>query len=105
MKAYWVGIVAAALMFSGQASADAEAGKAFYNKSSCKGCHGIGFEGYGPDLKEVGAKYAGVAGAKDSLAKKVKGGTKGNWGSNTMPPQNVSDADLGNVLDYILSLK
>lgn len=105
MKAYWVGVAAAALMFSGQASADAEAGKAFYNKSVCKGCHGVDFEGFGPALKDVGAKYAGTAGAKESLAKKVKGGTKGTWGSNAMPPQNVSDADISNVLDYILSLK
>lgn len=108
MKAYWVGIAAttAALMFSGQASADAEAGKAFFNKSMCKGCHGVDYEGFGPALRDVGAKYAGDAGAKDNLINKVKNGSTGVWGGNAMPPQKgQSDADIANVVDYILSLK
>ena len=110
MKASWVGIAAAtaALMFAGHASAaDVEAGKAFFNKSVCKGCHGVDYEGFGPSLRDVGAKYAGDAGAKESLINKVKNGTKGTWGGNTMPPQKgtVSDADISNAVDYILSLK
>ena len=109
MKATWVGIAAtaAALMFAGQASADAEAGKAFFSKSVCKGCHAIDYEGYGPAYRDVGAKYAGVAGAKESLANKVKNGAKGTWGSNEMPAQkaNITEEQLSNILDFILSLK
>lgn len=109
MKAYWVGIAAttAALMFAGHANADAAAGKAFFEKSPCKGCHGVDYEGFGPAFRDVGAKYASDAGAKESLVNKVKNGTKGTWGSNAMPPQKgaVSDENISNAVDYILSLK
>lgn len=110
MKASWVGIAAAtaALMFTGQAgAADVEAGKLAFSKSVCKGCHAVEFEGYGPAFQDIGRKYAGIAGAKESLTKKVINGTKGTWGDAEMPPQkgNVSDENLGAMLDFILSFK
>jgi len=108
MKASWVGIAAAALMLAGQASAaDVEAGKLAFGKSVCKGCHAIEYEGYGPAFQDVGRKYAGVAGAKESLTLKVINGTKGSWGDAEMPAQkgNVSDENLSAILDLILSFK
>lgn len=110
MKANWIGIVVAAtaLMFAGQAGAsDAAAGKAVFDKAVCKGCHAIEYEGYGPAFKDVGAKYAGVAGAKESLIGKIKNGTKGTWGTAEMPAQkgNVTEEQLNILVDYILSLK
>lgn len=110
MKASWVGIAAAtaALMFAGQAgAADVEAGKLAFGKSVCKGCHAVDFEGYGPAFQDIGRKYAGVAGAKESLTKKVKEGTKGTWGDAEMPSQkdNVNDENLSAMLDFILSFK
>jgi len=109
MKAYWVGIAAttAALMFAGQASAaDVAAGKAFFNKSVCKGCHSEEYEGFGPALQAISQRYAGVAGTKESLINKIKNGSKGGWGDNAMPPQKgaVSDENIGAAVDYILSL-
>jgi cytochrome c len=110
MKASWVGIAAAtaALMFAGHASAaDVEAGKLAFSKSVCKGCHAMDYEGYGPAFQDVGRKYAGVAGAKESLTKKVIEGTKGTWGDAVMPPQKgaLSDENLSAILDLILSFK
>ena len=110
MKANWIGIVAAtALMFAGQAVASdaTPAGRAIFDKAVCKGCHAIEYEGYGPAFVDVGAKYAGVAGAKESLIGKIKNGTKGTWGNNAMPPQkgNVTEEQLNILVDYILSLK
>jgi len=110
MKASWVGIAAAtaALMFAGNASAaDVEAGKLAFGKSVCKGCHAIEYEGYGPSFQDVGRKYAGVAGAKESLTKKVVNGTKGTWGDAEMPPQKgaLSDENLSAIIDLILSFK
>lgn len=111
MKASWFVIPAAtvALMFAGHANAaDVEAGKVAFSNSICKGCHAVDYEGYGPSYKDVGQKYAGVAGAKEILTKNVLDGSKGVWGDeNAMPPQraNVSDENLSAMLDYILSLK
>jgi len=108
MKATWVGIAAAALMFAGQASAaDVEAGKLAFSKSVCKGCHAIEYEGYGPAFQDIGMKYAGVADAKEALTKKVISGTKGTWGDNMMPPQKgaLSDDNLSAIIDLILSFK
>lgn len=111
MKANWLGIVATttALMFAGHAVASdaATAGKEVFNKTVCKGCHAIDFEGYGPAFSDVGRKYAGVAGAKESLIEKVKNGTKGAWGDAEMPAQknNVTDEQLNTLVDFILSFK
>lgn len=110
MRVSWAGIAVTslALMFAGQASAaDVETGKLAFSKSVCKGCHAIDYEGYGPAFQDIGRKYAGVAGAKESLIKKINEGTKGTWGDNAMPPQkgNVSAENISAIVDMILSFK
>lgn len=109
MKASWVGIAAAtaALMFAGHASADVEAGKLAFSKSVCKGCHAVDYEGYGPAFQDIGQKYAGGADAKEYLIKKINDGSKGVWGDAVMPAQKgaVSDENIGNIADFILSFK
>jgi cytochrome c len=95
-------------MFAGYASAaDVEAGKLAFSKAVCKGCHAIEYEGYGPSLQDIGLKYAGVAGAKESLINKVKNGSKGNWADAEMPPQkaSINDENLSAIVDLILSFK
>lgn len=108
MKASWVGIAAAtaALMFAGHAgAADVEAGKLAFNKSVCKGCHAVDYEGYGPALQEIGQKYANIATAKEDLTKKINKGSKGVWGNAEMPPQKgvISDENMSAIVDFILS--
>jgi len=61
----------------------------------------------GPALKDIAAKYKGVPGAVGTLAKKVRAGGSGNWGTVAMAPApaTVSDADLKAAIAYILTLK
>jgi len=108
MKAKWllVPAAAAALLISGQASADLALAK----KSGCLACHSVEKKIVGPGWKDVAAKYKGDAGAKDRLIAKVKKGGKGNWtkvtGGAPMPPYSprVSDENIGKLVDFILTL-
>lgn len=108
MKAKWLAIPAAmaALMISGQASADLDLAK----KSGCLACHSVEKKIVGPAWKDVAAKYKGDAGAKAALIGKVKKGGKGNWtkvtGGAPMPPYSprVKDADIAKLIDFVLAL-
>ena len=61
----------------------------------------------GPALKDIAAKYKGQPGIVDKLAKKVRAGGGGNWGTVQMAPApaTVSDDDLKKAITYILTLK
>lgn len=108
MKAKWliVPAAAAALLISGQATADLALAK----KSGCLACHGVDKKIVGPAWKDVAAKYKGDAGAKDRMIAKVKKGGKGNWtkitGGAPMPPYSprVSDENIEKLVDFIMTL-
>ena len=108
MKAKWLMVpaAAAALLISGQATADLALAK----KSGCLACHSVEKKIVGPAWKDVAAKYKGDAGARDRLIAKVKKGGKGNWtkitGGAPMPPYSprVSDANIGIMVDFVLAL-
>jgi len=84
------------------AAADASALATKYN---CQACHAVDKKVVGPSYKEVAAKYAGDAGAAAKLEKKVKAGGAGTWGQIPMPPNNVPDADLKTLVQWILATK
>jgi cytochrome c len=86
----------------GVAATDAAALAAKYN---CTACHAADKKLVGPSYKEVAAKYAGDAGAAAKLQQKVKNGGSGVWGAIPMPPNNVPDADLKALVDWILATK
>lgn len=92
---------------SGAASAgvaDAEANP-LLAKYSCQACHSTDKKILGPAFKDIAAKYAGDSSAAVKLAQKVKSGGSGVWGPVPMPANNVPDADLGKMIDWILALK
>ncbi len=102
MRAALIGVVAAsALMFVGNAQADA----ALATSSGCLNCHQVEVKTVGPALKAVAEKYAGQDGAADYLAGKIKGGSNGVWGPIPMPPNaQVSDDNAKVLAEFILSL-
>ncbi len=108
MKAKWLIVPAAvaALLISGQATADLDLAK----KSGCLACHGVDKKIVGPSWKDVAAKYKGDEGAKDRMIAKVKKGGKGNWtdvtGGAPMPPYSprVSDENISTLMDFIMTL-
>ena len=75
-------------------------------KKNCLACHQIDKRKYGPNFKEVAAKYADQKNAADVLAKKIRRGGTGVWGQDVMPPQpQVSAAEARALASYVLSVK
>lgn len=75
-------------------------------KSGCMGCHKVEQKLVGPAFKDVAAKYAGQEGIVATLTQRVKGGTPGgNWGAIPMAPSNAAEADIQQVINWILTLK
>lgn len=75
-------------------------------KLDCMTCHAIDKKLIGPSWKDIGAKYRGQAGAKAKLVEKVKKGGSGNWGNVPMTPHpTASNADLGTLVGFILTLE
>ena len=74
-------------------------------KYNCQGCHTVDKKLVGPSFREIAKKYAGDKSAAGKLEHKVKNGGSGVWGAIPMPPNNVPDADLQTLVDWILALK
>jgi S-disulfanyl-L-cysteine oxidoreductase SoxD len=73
------------------------------NKYACSACHGIDNKIVGPSFKEIAAKQGARADAVAYLAGKIKGGSSGVYGNMPMPPQNLGEAELANVVNWIAS--
>jgi cytochrome c len=73
---------------------------------NCMSCHSISHNVMGPSFRNVAAKYAGVAGARDMLARKIVEGGVGVWGKVAMPANAQLTPDQADTLaDWILSLR
>jgi cytochrome c len=84
------------------AAADASALAAKYN---CTACHAADKTVVGPSFKAIAAKYAGDASAQAKMEQKVKNGGSGAWGAIPMPPNNVPDADLKALVQWVLAVQ
>lgn len=101
-------VLAATLFTAGTANAalDNTTAEAMMKKDGCAACHSIDKKIIGPAYVDVAAKYKGDAGAAAKLAAKVKAGGVGVWGQIPMPPNSqVSDADIKDLVAWILTLK
>ena len=98
---YWIAVIGL-LGAAGPVRADND----LVVKKNCLACHQVDKRKYGPNFKEVAAKYADQKNAADVLAKKIRRGGKGVWGPDVMPPQpQVSAAEARALAQYVLSLK
>lgn len=70
-------------------------------KHSCTACHGADQKIVGPGFKQIAAKYADRADARDHLAAKIKSGGQGTWGSIPMPAQALPEADLNTIAAWL----
>ncbi|PHV10876.1 c-type cytochrome [Chitinimonas sp. BJB300] len=80
-------------------------GQALAAKYNCMGCHQVATKIVGPAYKEVADKYRNDKTAANKLAEKVKKGSVGVWGQIPMPAQQIGDADLKLILEWVLSQK
>ena len=93
------------LTFPAAAATSDAAATQLLTKYNCQACHTVDKKVVGPAYKEVAAKYAGDSTALAKLEQKVKNGGSGAWGAIPMPPNNVPDADLKTLVEWILALK
>ena len=89
---------------AGAATSDAAATQ-LLAKYGCQACHTVDKKLVGPAYKDVAAKYAGDSTALAKLEQKIKSGGSGVWDAIPMPPNNVPDADLKTLVEWILALK
>ena len=76
--------------------------------AGCMKCHAVDKKIMGPSYQDVAAKYRGDKGAAKRLASAVRDGSKGVWGKVPMMPmlpEQISDADLATVIQWVLSQK
>ncbi len=90
---------------SALAAADAAKAKQLAQKYNCLACHAVDKKLVGPSYDDVAKKYKGDGGAEAKLSAKVKSGGSGVWGQIPMPPNNVPDADIKTIVEWILSLQ
>ncbi|GHD65054.1 c-type cytochrome [Jeongeupia chitinilytica] len=101
-----VRIVSVLLALSCLPALAAEDGAKLIAKYNCLGCHATDHKIVGPAYKDVAARYRGQKGAEAMLMQEVRAGTKGKWGGPVaMPPQQISDADLKVIVQWILAQK
>jgi cytochrome c len=80
--------------------------EAMMKKDGCAACHTIDKNLVGPAYQDVAAKYRGDKDAVAKLSDKVKKGGTGVWGQIPMPPNaQVPDADIKDLVTWILTLK
>jgi cytochrome c len=98
----WLALTMGLMLGAAPARADME----LITKKNCLACHQVDKRKYGPNFKEVAAKYADQKKAVDVLAKKIRKGGTGVWGQDIMPPQpQVSATEARAIATYVLSLK
>ena len=108
MKRQWIALAAGMSVAAGGAHAvlDDAAAEALMKKDGCAGCHEVDKKLIGPPFRDVAAKYRADKDAAARLKEKVKKGGAHVWGEAAMPPNVLaSDADINELVDWILSLK
>jgi cytochrome c len=107
MKRHWIAL-AAGFSVAGSAHAvlDNAAAEAMMKKDGCAACHEVDKKLIGPPFRDVAAKYKGDKDAAAMLRDKVKKGGTHVWGEAAMPPNVLaSDADINELVDWVLSLQ
>jgi len=94
-------LILAGIAVGGAAQASEELAKA----KNCLTCHAADKKIVGPSYKDIVAKRAGEKGAEASLAQKIKAGSKSEWGTVPMPPNNVTDAEAATLAKWVLAHK
>lgn len=75
-------------------------------KAGCAACHAIDKKGVGPAYTDVAKKRKGESGSAAMLMQKVRDGGGGAYGSIPMPPNpasRISDAELKQIIDWVLT--
>lgn len=84
----------------------ASASEQLAQKNNCMTCHAADAQRVGPSWASIRGKYKDGTVNAAQLAKNIKAGSTGKWGSIPMPPQpTVSDGDAQALAAWILAGK
>jgi cytochrome c len=103
-----MGIASLMMLASAAAHAaidDAKA-KELMKSGGCGACHSVKTKIVGPAYADVAAKRKAQPDAVATLTKAVRAGSKGTYGPMPMPATpaaRISDADLGDLIAWILT--
>lgn len=79
---------------------------ALARKNGCMACHAMASTLVGPAFRDVAAKYADQADAKEKLSQSIRQGSSGKWGQMAMPPHGqLSAADAQKLAIWVLKSK
>lgn len=80
-------------------------GKILIERSDCKQCHAEDRLVNGPAYQAIAERYRGNTSVASGLVRKIINGGGGAWGSRVMTPHpQLSEADAGEIVRWILSL-
>lgn len=89
-----------------EAPADAGPVARLLTTHACVASHQLDKRLVGPSFREVAARFSGDGAAAERLAKKIREGGSGSWGSVPMPPHpQISEADPQAIVVWILQQK
>lgn len=79
--------------------------EALINNSDCKTCHTRDVKTVGPAFKQIAERYNPSRSVIDTLARRIRRGSHGHWGTdNNMPAHpSISPNDARTIANYILS--
>ncbi len=81
-------------------------GRYFMEKSDCMTCHELERSTVGPAFTAIAQKYPKEKTAIAYLTRKIREGGSGVWGTTAMNPHDdLTEREIGEMLNYIFSLK
>jgi len=95
-------VLAGALLAAPGAAFGQEDVEALADKYNCFMCHRVDASLVGPAFRDVARRYKEDPRALEKLSAKVRRGGSGNWGTLSMPANDVREADLRTLLRWVL---
>jgi len=70
----------------------------------CTGCHAVDRKMVGPSFKEVAHRFGSEAGGTERVARRIREGGAGAWGSIPMPPHPaINDDELRALVTWVFA--
>ena len=96
------------MLFAPAANAALDDAKAqeLLKNGGCVACHSVDKKVLGPSYKDAAQKRKGEKDAVATLENAVRNGSKGTYGAIPMPPNpqsKISDADLHDLIEWVLT--
>ena len=70
----------------------------------CTGCHAVDRKLVGPSFREVANRFGSEAGGNERVARRIREGGAGAWGSIPMPPHPaINDDELRALVTWVFA--